>query len=86
MKLVAIPALLRFSVPDDTPIEAIEDIAQALVSDTNPTAECIGGTLTDQVQDQAKAFIKTLSSKPHVQQIQDVNVWVNEGEIQIHDI
>ena len=36
MKLIAVPALLRFSVPDDTPQEVIDDLVQSLVSDTIP--------------------------------------------------
>lgn len=85
MKLIAVPALLRFSVPDDTPQEVIDDLVQSLVSDTIPTVED-NDEMTHQVKEHAREYVLETTSADHIDWIEDVNIWVNSGPVEIHDI
>lgn len=85
MKQISVPAVLRFSVPDNTPQEVIDDLVQSLISDTIPTVE-YSAEMTQQVKEQAREYVLETTSADCIYLIEDVNIWVNRGPVEIYDI
>lgn len=87
MKQISIPAMLRIRVPDDTSQDIINDIVQAIQSDTIPSIEDSTEVMMA-VQEQVQEYALETSTSDTIQSVTsgDVDIWVDGQSVNVDDV